>query len=459
MDALDFPFVEFRNEGNKNAVLFVHGFSGKAEETWNYFAELLKLMREMDGWDFFSFGYPTSVKPRIPLWSNAPGLQSVADFMRTQLDRAELNDVENLAIVAHSMGGLVTQRILLDLKAKNPSFLEKVKHVVMYGTPSGGLKKASVFRMFNSQVQDMSLGSDFLNELRTQWKEEWPYPLPFAFKAVAGMNDDFVPKESAHGPFDEEYKEFVPGNHLKIIRPIPVDKISADILVEKLAGKELDETSLPSNNRSIAENRMFRRVIDNFMPNWRERSDEDVVELALALEVFGRADEAAKILEERMRITVDTDVMGVRAGRLKRSWQLMGHKDDGQRAFELYAKAYGLARDSDDIDQAFYNGINVAFMNLTFNKDKKAAVRVASEVLGYCARVEESDKWSLATEGEANLIMGNIEPGLEKYKQAIQKEHHANSREIESMYNQATRILEEIEAPAAIAQLDALFDE
>jgi hypothetical protein len=85
---------------------------------------------------------------------------------------------------------------------------------------------------------------------------------------------------------------------------------------------------------------MFARIIREYSINWEDRPDEDVVELALALDVFGEKKKAVEILEQRMKETSYTDIMGVRAGRYKRSWLQTDNESDANNAFELYSRAY-----------------------------------------------------------------------------------------------------------------------
>jgi len=62
-----------------------------------------------------------------------------------------------------------------------------------------------------------------------------------------------------------------------------------------------------------------------------------------------------------------------RAGRaLKRRWLLEHRLSDATRAFALYQKAYSLAAARGDHAQAYYHGINVAFMELAYRSDSAA---------------------------------------------------------------------------------------
>jgi hypothetical protein len=51
--------IEHRNQRKKAAAVFVHGFTGKPENTWADFAKFLTEERTVDGWDLFSVGYST----------------------------------------------------------------------------------------------------------------------------------------------------------------------------------------------------------------------------------------------------------------------------------------------------------------------------------------------------------------------------------------------------------------
>jgi hypothetical protein len=59
-------------------------------------------------------------------------------------------------------------------------------------------------------------------------------------------------------------------------------------------------------------------------------------------------------------------------------------------------------------DQAYYHAINVAFMDYAMSRNPEAAAPFALKALDYCARAERN-KWQLATEGEARLMLGDAD--------------------------------------------------
>ena len=151
--------------GNNAAMVFVHGFGGDPRATWENFPELLAADVELRGWDIFSLGYPTTLLlPDISnLWSAQPEIRTVSDELATRAELPPLQRYAALAFVAHSMGGLVVQRALVDWEA----LARRVSHVLLFGTPSFGLPRAGFFRFWKRQVRDMGVGSEFITVVRT----------------------------------------------------------------------------------------------------------------------------------------------------------------------------------------------------------------------------------------------------------------------------------------------------
>src|SRR4051812_25975231 len=106
----------FRNNGDdKAAVVFLHGFGGDAAATWLEFPNVLGADRTLREWSIFSIGYPSRLRlDWRGIWSADPPLITISDKLRTQLRAAPLERYKAIALIAHSMGGLVVQRAILD---------------------------------------------------------------------------------------------------------------------------------------------------------------------------------------------------------------------------------------------------------------------------------------------------------------------------------------------------------
>lgn len=228
----------YRNDHRDSAVIFLHGFTGDIQKTWKEFPDLLMKDGELDGWDVFSVGYPSSlVIPDVPgLRKASPGLQALADTLTTHV-RYSFDRYEHLAFVAHSMGGLIIQRAVLDCEQYWPETLQRLSHIFLFGTPSNGLLKAVIAKHFtnNNQVRDMAEGEPFITRLRRDWEGAFGYDaFPFHFRTVAGNKDDFVPSTSAHACFPRKHCETIPGGHLEIVKPASPTHLAVRIVVKGL---------------------------------------------------------------------------------------------------------------------------------------------------------------------------------------------------------------------------------
>lgn len=416
------------------AVVLVHGFSWYPSKTWGALPQVLTDDPSLEGWDVLSVGYNTGIAPDVRgVWAADPDIAGLATFLRSRLSVPPLDRYRSLALVGHSMGGLVIQRALVD----DPELAARTSHVVCFGTPSGGLTKATWARFLKSQIRDMGAGSEFLVDLRARWESSYGDDRPFAFHAVAGDRDEFVPASSSLGPFPPDTHVIVPGNHLEIVQATSGDDLSVRTLVRSLRGDAAPAG--PWNAARVAvESRDFRRAVSLLEPHASELDDRHIVELALALDAVGERDRAVSVLSEHS--AQGTDVLGVLAGRHKRNWLAEGRRDDGLAALELYRRGYADAGVAGDADQAMYHGVNLAFLLLAHERDRIGAEDIAREVLEH-SEGARPDHWLLASRADAQLILGDEESSLESYRQVVAEE--PPPRDLESVYRQASRLAAE----------------
>jgi hypothetical protein len=445
----DPTLVDYRNLQQQAAIVFVHGFQGKAQSTWKEFPTFIAQDTKMDSWDIYSIGYSTHLSIDIVgVWAADPDLITVAKKLCTVLNNPPFDSYKSLALVAHSMGGLVVQRSLVD----DPSLVERVSHVLFYGTPSNGLVKSFLVSLFKRQFRDMASNSDFIQDLRQRWKSKFEPSAPFRFLTVAGERDEFVTRTSSLDPFPIKQQAVIPGNHLEIINPSSLGDLKIQVLLKHLAGDTAPAG--PWNSARIAvESRQFQQAIILLEPNKSGLDKDAIVTLALAYEGMDRGDDALALLEAHGGSS--TDAMGTLAGRLKRRWLVYRQEADAERALQLYSDAFKLSQKSIKLAQAFYHGINIAFMYLAYRKDGEQAKIIASKVLDFSKQAPQ-DKWALATQGEALLILEDTSSALECYRQAVALKPEL--RELQSMYAQAITIskLKNLELES---DLNTIFEE
>jgi pimeloyl-ACP methyl ester carboxylesterase len=452
--------IETRSRsGARAAVVFVHGFSGTARETWGRFPILLAEEPSLIGWDIFSLGYATSLRVDVPnLWAADPPLARLSLSLRTALRVAPLARYETIALVAHSMGGLLVQHAVLDRSAAN-----RVGFVVLFGTPSRGLYKALIGLPLKRQTRDMFPWSRFMLGLRWRWWRQFGRRPPFELRVVAGERDEFVPPRSSLLPFAEEFQRVVPGNHLEIVKPLNSQERSVQLVIELLTGSNARSSRVDSVLLAI-ERREFNHVVEELTPIAGELDQVSLVALALALDAIGREGDAIEVLEKHYVLGhASTDVLGVLGGRIKRRWLAGRRRADWQRARDLYESALAKSAPADnpalvDADQAMYHAINIAFLDLMASPVSSAvppAVRDMTKRAQAYAEGASKNHWQQAVLGDAACMLGDISAACQHYTHA--REMVTQPREIDSMYGQAVRIAARVHGASGAGQVESCF--
>ena len=432
--------IEVRKTDNKTAIIFVHGFGGDAGETWGNFPTFIKEDEALKGWDIYSVGYNTSLLPDIQgIWSSNPNVTALAGFFRTLInDRFGLS-YKKISIIAHSMGGLVTQRAILDLMKLEED--DTVVHsVVLFGTPSGGLKNARLGKGINKQVTDMASDSEFIKNLREEWNAVIGDHPKFKFLTCAGDLDDFVPPQSSLEPFNESFHKRVNGNHVAIVKPATNDHISYKV-VRKLL---LDDLAFYQGKWDSAEVALemgdFQRAREKLEANKDNLGPKQIVMYAFAIEATGDRDAAVKYLKEQAEKTQNTDIMGTLAGRWKRAYVSDLKPEYAQKSLDLYQQAYKTSSENEDTEQIYYHAINLAFLFFKTKKYKDAK-EYAQIAMSNASKSAVKDIWKYATIAEACLYLDDEAGAYYNYLIALEKGSEVWQKE--SMYIQWLSIVQQ----------------
>lgn len=419
-----------QRRSSKTAIVFLHGFSGDAEKTWQGFPQFLLVDPRLKGWDVWSVGFPTSLYPELRgLWTADPGIALLATELHTRCVCGDLVQYVRLVLIAHSMGGLVAQRAIVD----STDLAQRIDSLFLFGVPSLGLVKARIFRLLKLQVRDMTRDGPFITDLRRRWSAAFPgHSEPFPLHAIAGNRDEFVPPSSSLEAFPRASHFCVPGGHTSLVKPESVDSECVKLVVGGISRDALG-TNPWSNDQAAIERGEFHAAIKRLRPRARELTDDALVDLALALDATGERKSAIAVLEDRRAL--GTDALGVLAGRYKRMWLLDGVAHDVERSYELYSRALKTSHASDDSAQVFYHSINLAFLELAHFRRRGACKVFAKEALEACYLSEPKDFWNHATQGEARLYLGDLDGAIEAYDAALR--YAPTPRQIESIQTQA----------------------
>lgn len=490
------PYLVANKNSTKRDVLvvFAHGFTGGAVSTWDGFEALLQEDKDLADHYFCFWGYPTELRLRYAItryfWEDDPNIQTVGQGLRTILDNYA-DDYKRTVLVGHSMGGLVIQAFILEEIANNRrNHLDRLTEVVLYGTPSGGLKKARWGSFLKNQIADMDDYGPFIQKLRSGWtqliddRRSDPNRLAqFRLTLVAGMKDEFVPQESSLDPFPFDEHQVSPGNHTEVVKPAIVGDLpyrilknrllrpSLTALERRLVYAESDEAIRQmSRVRSAAElgdvdtlidlaeelegkqplmprvekvlglalldnecydhaAKLLTRYVDFQMPDDGSHpfgtDSQAIQQLAIALSATGDITGAVTRLRALdPQVQNDPETQGILAGRFKRQWlKSRSAVSLGWKIYDLYNTAYGLAKAAKSSDQAFYNGINTAYMS--FALGGREYTGLAKEVLQICEGIAMPNYSSEATRAEAHLLLGDYAKSDEAYNSAIRFAHEA----------------------------------
>jgi pimeloyl-ACP methyl ester carboxylesterase len=168
---------DYRGERNReNVVVFIHGVLGSPESSWRnastgaYFPDLLQADLGSD-YSIYLVRYVT------PATASASTIPEIAERELQRLkDNAVLSAHHRVTIVAHSMGGLIAKRMLVQLNRGNREtldLLDRVKGVIFLSTPAQGAPIAEMasWLSFNPQFLNMQ-PADFNAYLQSS-EDDW----------------------------------------------------------------------------------------------------------------------------------------------------------------------------------------------------------------------------------------------------------------------------------------------
>jgi pimeloyl-ACP methyl ester carboxylesterase len=228
------PVSHFVKESgtSKKLIVFVHGVIGDMDNTWvnpathASWPELIKSDPDLGDFDVYVYGYSS------PALGTASDINEIAERFRQQLkDWKFFTKYDELDFITHSMGGIITKRMLntLNTPAEVPN-LRRVHCVIYIAVPSNGAKSADLASWISQNPQFRSMSpehaADFLQGAERDWAallRERPNSSPFprtysAYETLSTAEFRVVPQlyvsELSDGPligFDY--------NHIDIVKP------------------------------------------------------------------------------------------------------------------------------------------------------------------------------------------------------------------------------------------------
>ncbi|MBT8271170.1 MAG: hypothetical protein KJO25_03905, partial [Bacteroidia bacterium] len=418
------------DDRNNNLVLFIHGFSGEATDTFGKIPELLMDDPRMNGWDIKPIGYSPKIKPELgkDIWAASLDIKKIAMYLESCM-KYKFKKYDRIAIVAHSLGGLVAQQALVRLKQEQ---LDKICHLVLLGTPSNGLDAELIKKEWNNKYAEMSSDGEFITKLRADWNEKFGKKPPFKLRVAAALDDQYVDMESCFADFDENVCEMVDGDHLRMVKPKDQDDDCYNLILSTLVEYGFFNQFTDKEEINLAMGK-YNSVIKSLLPRKDELDANGIRQLIFALEGMDKRDRAVEILEKHPVAKGNTDLMGILGGRYKRAYLKSYKKEDADKAISYYSKALEIATERKDHAQIYYQAINLAFLYLVAYNDNQKCMDNA-QIAKDSAENEEDNLWKLATLGECYVYFHAFDEAKKYYTRAAQM---ANIRQKLSIYTNA----------------------
>ena len=227
----------YQKNGRRRLIIFVHGFLG-GEDTWvkidgtKTILDYLEKDEEINkNFDTAVFKYYTQLsdiiqKTKILGWVVGKkvkipqnlSIKHIGELLKSEIDY-NCQDYNEIVLIAHSMGGLVSKSYILDeIDAKNQL---KVKLFISLAVPHKGSNLAVFGKVIpNEQIKNLTPLNDFIDTTANRWlKAEQANQLP---KSVyfQGQYDVIVSKTSTK-PYELGEQEIVysQDDHFSIVLP------------------------------------------------------------------------------------------------------------------------------------------------------------------------------------------------------------------------------------------------
>ncbi len=399
-------------ENANNAIIFVHGFSGEAHETFGNMPELFMEEKQLNGWDMFPFGFNANVSPEMgkEVWATVNDINRISDNLASAINY-KFKKYHRIAIIAYSLGGLVAQRAILNLDKPNR---DRISHLLLFATPNNGVTNNALKNLWTNKIHELIEDQPFITELRKEWNEVFKNNHPFKLKTVAATKDDYVMTDSSLKPFNKEHWVTISGDHFSIVKVENKQNDSYNLILNTLTDNDFFNRYTNKEEVNLALGN-YEAIVDTLNPNISDLDEKGLENLVNALEALGRSSEAERILQTHPLAVNDADMLNLLGNLYKAKYLDNTKAQDGTAAFNCYTKALKLAQEDEQTEQICKNAINLAFLNLMMEEDYKDMGTFANIAIEAANSFPFPKLWKHRALAEGHLYLNDLETAKANY--------------------------------------------
>lgn len=196
---------------NKRLLVFVHGWGGDPQASWQIFPGLVLRDTRYQAFNLIAVSYPTFYARRNL------GVRAMARWLNDRFEREQVYQrYDSIWLITHSMGGLIARELLIAnrLQRENSAF----KLLIEIATPHQGAAiapLANTLGVSRGFVADLEPDSAFLSNLRDDWNALRDRPKTFC---LTSPHDMVVSEDSAIAQCDE-YLRYPQWGHIDMVKP------------------------------------------------------------------------------------------------------------------------------------------------------------------------------------------------------------------------------------------------
>lgn len=200
-----------------SVLLFIHGWYGDANETWQQFPRLACDDPRLSRTDVISIGYPTYMRK-----SGYTVVETSVWIYQELVAQRVLRESDKVVVIAHSMGGLIAREMAL--KAPTSKIQLHIVGITTISSPHNGADigtLADALGVSSHYTSDMKHGSHTLASLHARWNDTDQKYRP-RLVCFGGIIDHVVKTDSAFFQCDEQYK-IQQWGHSELVKPTSRD--------------------------------------------------------------------------------------------------------------------------------------------------------------------------------------------------------------------------------------------